>query len=590
MVMQAPGKSPGQSLYWLLFLAGSACTGRLGDPGASTGDPGAGAGSGLPGGAGSGAAGPGAGGGSSTGAGGSTGSGTPAACLASGDTGVRFRVLTRLNRFEYDNTARDLLGDTTHAALSALPADPGDGAFDNNAAALSIDPALAGQYLGLAETLAENALAPNSPGRKLILTCTTTDDACARQIAGDFAARAWRRPLVAGEAERLLALYTATRSAGFSFDQGIQILVEGALSSPNFLFRPEIDPTVDVAAEHPLGPYELATRLSYFLWSSMPDAALESSAASGQLATLTGVASEARRMWADPKAEAFYARFPGLWLHTLDVSIAKDPAPEVFPKFNATLKAAMEGETARYMRDFITGDVNFLDFIDAKWSYVNQSLAQFYGLPGQFSTAFTRVDLSSNAQRGGILTQAAFLTVASAPERTSPVMRGQWVLSRLLATPAPPPPDDVPKIDEQQSTTPQSFRQKMEAHVKNPICAACHNLMDPIGFGLENYDGIGQWRTVDNGMPVDATGKLVSGQTFEGALALESIVKSDARVPGAVVQYLASYALGREVGAGDECLIAPLTAAFQSEDKGRMSALATRVASMDAMRVRRGAP
>lgn len=573
-----------------LSIALPSCTGEIGDPAAppktTTGMPGGGV-------TGSGSNGTGS---SSTPGGGSvsppngTGGGSGNGCSTTTSPNLVFRVLTRLNRYEYDSTARDLLGDTTHAALDALPADYGDGAFDNNAAALTIDPALAQQYVQLAETLAANAMAPNSAGRKLVLTCSTTDDACARQIAGGFAARAWRRPLQAGESDRLFALYGGARSAGFSFEQGVQTMIEAALLSPNFLFRPEFDPVIDSPTDHPLSSYELATRLSYFLWSTMPDSALAAAAAADQLGTVNALSQQVRRMWADPKAEAFYQRFPGLWLNTLDITTAKQPVPDLFPQFDATLEAAMEGETASFMREFVTADVDFMDFIDAKFTYVNQRLAQFYGLTGQFGSALTRVDLSPVSHRGGILTQASFLTLASAPERTSPVMRGQWVLSRILATPAPPPPDNVPPITAVMSSTPLTFRQKMEAHVSNPVCAGCHNLMDPIGFGLENYDAIGQWRTTDNGLPVDASGQLNTGETFTGGLELEAILKKDPRVPSAIVQYLASYALGREVGAADQCMIGSLANDWTNQDNHRMAALVTRVASLDAMRMRRGAP
>jgi hypothetical protein len=497
--------------------------------------------------------------------------------------------MTRLNRAEYDNTARDLLGDTGQVPITSLPADFGDGAFDNNAAALTIDPKLAESYENLAQTLAERALAPNSPGRKQVLTCTTTDDPCARQIASNFGARAWRRPLTSGEVDGLLRLYSAARTGGFSFEQGIQALVAGALLSPDFLFRPEIDPVIDSNQPHEVSQYELATRLSYFLWSSMPDAALTSAASSGQLATADSVLQQARRMWSDGKAEAFVSRFPGLWLRTGDVSIAKAPAKDVYPEFDAGLEAAMEAETARFMRDMVTGDVDFLSFIDAKYTYVNQRLATFYGIPGQFGSDLTRVELGDNAQRGGILTQGSVLTVTSPEERTSPVLRGQWVLSRLLATPAPPPPDNIPKIDAVPNAGQLSMRQKLALHRADPACAVCHNLIDPIGLGLENYDGIGKWRTVDNNVPVDASGQLTNGQSFSGAIQLEALLKSDPRVPRAVVQYLVSYALGRELGADDSCLIDDLVQGFQ-KDNHRLSALVLRVVTTTAMRTRRAAP
>lgn len=515
--------------------------------------------------------------------------GTTASNSCATPSPLPFRVMTRLNRAEYDNTVRDLLGDTGHLPLTSLPADYGDGAFDNNAAALTIDPKLVESYADLAQTLAERALAANSPGRKLVLTCTTTDDSCARQIASNFGARAWRRPLTASEVDGLFGLYSSARTGGFSFEQGVQALVAGALMAADFLFRPEIDPTIDSTQPHTISQYELASRLSYFLWSSMPDATLTTAASSGQLANADNVRQQAQRMWSDPKADAFVSRFPGLWLRTGNVTVAKEPAKEVYPDFDATLESAMEAETARFMRDMVTGDVDFLSFLDAKYTYVNQRLASFYGISGQFGSDLTRVDLSNNTQRGGILTQASMLTVTSPSERTSPVLRGQWVLSRLLATPAPPPPENVPKIDAVANSDQLTMRQRLAVHRADPVCAGCHNLMDPIGLGLENYDGIGKWRTMDNNQPVDSSGQLTTGQSFNGALQLEAILKSDARVPRAVVQYLVSYALGREVGPDDSCLIDGLLQGFQ-QDNRRLPALVLRVATMDAMRQRRAAP
>jgi hypothetical protein len=522
---------------------------------------------------------------------------TTMSCSVSGETLVPFRPLTRLNRVEYDNTARDLLGDTAHVPLSMLPADGGDGGFDNNAAALLIDPTLAQTYQQVAETLAANAMAAGSAGRALILVCTTTDAACVTQVASTFASRAWRRPATTTEVTNLVALYNATIAAGFSSDNAFQIMVEGALLSPNFLFRPEIDPTPDSPSQHPVSPYELASRLSYYIWSSMPDAALEAAAASGQLSTRAGILQQLQRLWADPKATAFVSRFPGQWLDTLNITANNQPDPTVFPKFTSTLQADMQAETAAFMSELVTGDENFLDFIDGKFTYVNQDLATFYGISGTFGAQLTRVDLTGSAQRGGILTQGSFLTVTSVANRTSPVDRGQWVLARLMASPPPAPPANVPQVSAPVPSDGETFRQIMEMHVSTPACASCHNLMDPIGFGLENYDGIGEWRTTDNGLPVDATSALVpSGQAFTGALQLESILKADPRLPSAVVQYLLSYALGRDASTGggswadDQCAVGALTSAFLTTDNNRMAALVSRVAGTDDMRLRRATP
>jgi hypothetical protein len=522
---------------------------------------------------------------------------TTTACATSGETLVPFRALTRLNRVEYDNTARDLLGDTAHTPLNTLPADGGDGGFDNNAAALLIDPTLAQTYEQLAETLAANAMAAGSPGRALVLVCTTTDAACVTQIATTFAGRAWRRPATTAEVTNLVALYNATVAAGFSSDDATQILIEGALLSPNFLFRPEIDATPDVPSQHPISPYEVATRLSYYLWSSMPDAALEAAAASGQLSTRAGILQQEQRMWADPKASAFVSRFPGEWLNTLNITAENTPDPTVFPAFTATLQADMQAETAAFMADLVTGDENFLDFVDGKFTYLNQDLATFYGISGTFGTTLTRVDLTGNTQRGGILTQGSFLTVTSVANRTSPVDRGQWVLARMMASPPPAPPANVPQVSAPVPSDGETFRQIMEMHVSTPACASCHNLMDPIGFGLENYDGIGEWRTTDNGLPIDASSTLVpSGQNFDGALQLESILKADPRLPSAVVQFSLSYALGRDASTAsgewgdDQCVVGALTTAFQTTDNTRMAAFVSRIAGSDDMRMRRETP
>ena len=629
---RVPGNKLYPSLLMLGVLGAAACSAQIGSPGGSagggsaSGGPGAGGGVGpSAGGGGSPGTNTGGGGGGGKGGTGGTGNGavaatssltvspsdarladpdpTTAGCAISGEELVPFRVLTRLNRAEYDNTARDLLGDTTHFALNTLPTDYGDGAFDNNAEALTIDPMLVQSYQTVAETLAENAMAANSPGRALILTCTTTDNACITKIATNFAARAWRRPATATEVTNLVAIHTSTTAAGFTSDQGVQMMVEAALTSPNFLFRPEIDATLNSQSQHPISSYELATRLSYFLWSSMPDTALQSAAAAGQLATRAGVQQQVARMWSDSKASAFATRFPGMWLNTQNITISKTPDSTIFPSFNANLQAAMQQETAAYMNEFITGDQNFFDFIDAKFTYVNQTLATFYGIPGTFGTQMTRVDLTGNTERGGILTQGAFLTVTAAPDRTSPVLRGAWVMSRILATPPPPPPANVPPISAAVPSDMITFRQKMEEHATNPACAGCHTLMDPIGFGLENYDGIGTWRTTDNGLPVDSTGTLAptlsntsGGQPFSGALQLEALIKANTDVPPAVVQYVLSYALGRSVAqssdqwGADQCAVNALATAFQTTDNGRMTAFVSRIAGTDAMRMRRAAP
>jgi hypothetical protein len=518
---------------------------------------------------------------------------TPAAnCSEPGP--VPFRVMTRLNRAEYDNTVRDLLGDTTHTALTLLPADAGDGAFDNNAGALNINPALVETYVELAETLATQALAEGSPGRAKVLICdpaASSEDACALEIATDLGTRAFRRALRAGEAEQLLGVYSRVREQGFSFDEGMSALLQAVLLSPHFLFRPEVNESPTAAGQRLATGYELASRLSYFLWSSMPDRALLEAAGSGALDEASAVTEHVSRMLADPKADAFYARFPGLWLRTLDIASERPPAPEIYPAWNQQLADDMEAETAAFLREFMTSEVDFLGILDANFSYLNQRLADFYGIEGEFGSELQRTLLTSE-QRGGLLTQGSILRVTSPSERTSPVIRGAWILARILNSASPPPPDnlDIPSLDEDTTAgTPMTTRAKLERHRENTSCAACHNLIDPLGFGLEHFDGIGAWRDQENGVAVDASSMLVTGEPLDGAKELQALLKADPRVSRAISSYLLSYALGRAPSADDRCRLDALDGAFAASDH-HMSRLVQEVALNDAFKTRTMAP
>lgn len=522
-----------------------------------------------------------------------TGSATAAPACAPGEVRpIPFRVVPRLNRAEYDNTVRDLLGHTGHLALDVLPEDPGDGGFDNNSGALSLNPTLVELYEDLAVALAEETMTLN---RAAVVTCDPAaagEDACAAQIATDFGARAFRRPLEAGEADRLLGVYTEVRGQGFTFDEGVTAVVQAALLSPHFLFRPELDATVAETGERPATGYEMANRLSYFLWSSMPDQQLLDAAAAGSLDSETGITDQAVRMLADVKAESLYSRFPGLWLETADIGIRRRPTTAVFPNYDDELETAMEQETAMFMREFMVSDVSFLDFLDADFSYINQRLAQHYGLAGTYGPTLERVTLDATSRRGGILTQGSVLTVTSPSERTSPVIRGQWVLTRMLNAPPPPPPPDVVAVLEEEgsSATPTTTREKLEKHREDPSCAACHALMDPIGFGLENFDATGAWRDVENGAPVDASGVLITGESFTGAEELTALLKTDPRMARGVVAYMLSYALGRIIYPNEDRCRLDLAADAFATSGHRMSGLITRLAVSDAMRNRRMAP
>lgn len=516
---------------------------------------------------------------------------TPSTQCSTADAQVPFRVLTRLNRAEYDNTVRDLLGDESRAALALLPADAGEGAFDNNAAALSISPALVETYVALADELATRAVAQASPGRALIFVCdpnTDTDATCIDDVIATLAARAFRRPVTSEETASLRAIYDEARSLNLSIDDSVTAVVKAVLLSPHFLFRPEINSAPDATGQRLATPYELASRLSYYLWSSMPDEALLTAAASNQLSTPAEVQQQVTRMLASPKAEALYARFPGLWLQTLEIDRDRPPAPDIFPAWNEDLARDMEEETAAFMRTFMTEDVDFLGFLDAKFTFLNQRLAAFYGIEGIFGDALSRASLSGD-QRGGILTHGSVLRVTSFSERTSPVARGAWVLGRILNSPPPPPPAEltIPALEEADGSpaTPSTTREKLELHRQDPTCAGCHAIMDPLGFGLDHYDGIGAWRTAENGVAINAQGTLLDGTNIDGAMQLAAALKLDPRTSRSITSFLLSYSLGRVISLDDRCRIDALDSNFVGGGH-RLQTLLTQVAQSDAFLTR----
>lgn len=500
-----------------------------------------------------------------------------------------FRVMTRLNRAEYDNTVRDLLGDQSHAALAQLPADAGEGAFDNNAAALTISPALVETYVALADEVATVAMAPASQGRSLVLVCDPGGDAaCIDDVIINLGTRAFRRPITAEEVASLRAIYDEARSLELSADDSVTAVVKAVLLSPNFLFRPEVNSDANATGQRAATPFELASRLSYYLWSSMPDDALLTAATNNQLATPADVEQQVARMLASPKAEALYSRFPGLWLQTLDIDHERPPAPAVYPAWNEELADDMQAETAAFMRTFMTEDVDFLDFLDAKFTFLNQRLAQFYGITGDFGDELVRTTLSGD-QRGGILTQGAVLRVTSFSERTSPVVRGAWILGRLLNSPPPPPPAQltIPGLEEEDGSAaaPSTTREKLELHRADPVCSGCHAVMDPLGFGLDHYDGIGAWRTTENGVAINAQGTLTDGTSIDGAMELSAALKADPRTSRSITSFLLSYSIGRVTGPSDGCRLDALDSSFSTSGH-RLQSLISQVALSDAFLTR----
>jgi hypothetical protein len=336
-----------------------------------------------------------------------------------------------------------------------------------------------------------------------------------------------------------------SRKRGDSFDQSIGTALEAVLVSPEFLFRIEHDPkTASAEGDHLINDYELASRLSYFLWSTTPDDELLRLADQKTLRKPEVLKAQVTRMLKDPKSSALVSDFGGQWLEFRALE-SVHPDLNRFPKYDDYLRDSERQETEMFFEYIIRQDRSVLDFLNGKYTFLNGKLAEFYGIPGIHGPEFRRVDLTGTP-RAGVLTQGSVLTVSSYSTRTSVVLRGKWVLENLLNAPVPPPPPNVPLLDEAKVGTAMSLRQQMEEHRANAICATCHSRMDPIGFGLENFDAVGQWRTDDGKFPIDPSGTLTNGQTFKGSAELTDVLaKQPQAFAGAITEKMLIYALGR---------------------------------------------
>ncbi|HZU36163.1 MAG TPA: DUF1592 domain-containing protein, partial [Gemmataceae bacterium] len=387
-------------------------------------------------------------------------------------------TLRRLNRAEYNNTIRDLIGVSFHPAED-FPQDEVGYGFDNIGDVLSLPPLLFEKYLAAAEKIVTTAWQkPATRSRILFRQPKSPDDLdCARQVLERFATRAYRRPLYRGEVDRLVSLVQLARKQGDSLDQGIQLAAEAVLVSPHFLFRVERDGRFG-KGPHRINEFELASRLSYFLWSSMPDEELSQLARRGKLRQ--NLEAQVRRMLKDPKSQALVENFADQWLELRNLKNA-NPNPAQFPSFDEALRSAMQKETELYFASIMREDRSILEFIDSDWTFVNERLAKHYGIPGVKGNQFRRVKLTDGV-RGGILTQASILTVTSNPTRTSPVKRGKWILENIFNAAPPPPPPDAGQLKEtKEAILSGSLRQRTEQHRANPRCASCHARMDPLG-------------------------------------------------------------------------------------------------------------
>jgi hypothetical protein len=436
------------------------------------------------------------------------------------------------------------------------------------------------------------------PSHKLIMAHQPKLEprAAAREILTRFATRAFRRPASKVEVDNLLELYDDAHKAGDKFEACIQLAIQGVLVSPKFLFRVELDHRPGDKAPHAVDDYQLASRLSYFLWSSMPDDELFALAAKKTLHQ--NLEAQVKRMLKDPRASALTENFGMQWLQ-LRMLKNFTPDPKLFPDFDDSLRSAMLKETELFLRAIIQEDRSILDLIDGNFTFVNDRLARHYGLKSpapdsgfrrrrSADTEFVRVDLKGD-ERGGILTHASILAVTSNPTRTSPVKRGRWVLEQILGTPPPPPPPDVPELEESdKAQLTGSLRQRMEQHRSNPSCASCHARLDPIGFGFENYDAIGRYRTKDGTFAVDSSGTLPGGASFKGPGELKQILKSQKDLfSRCLTEKLLTYAIGRGLEYYDKAAVDRIVAALERNEY-RFSTLALEIVKSDPFRLRRG--
>jgi hypothetical protein len=392
----------------------------------------------------------------------------------------------------------------------------------------------------------------DTASRRLIFTCRPAGHAdelpCAKKIISTLARKAYRRPVNDNDLEMLLSFYQKGRNEGGTFDSGIEAAIQLILASPEFLFRFEPDPaTLASGAVYHVTDLELASRLAFFLWSTIPDEQLLNLATLGKLHDPAVLDAQVKRMLADPKAHALVDNFADQWLYLRNLKNI-NPDFETFPDFDDNLRQAMKKETDLFFANLIHEDSSIMDLINANYSFIDERLARHYGIPNIYGTDFRRVAITDDRRRG-LLGQASILTITSYATRTSPVQRGKWILTNLIGMPPDPPPPNVPALKEHADPgTVTSLRERLEEHRKNPACAGCHKLMDPIGFSLENFDAIGQWRTSDEGAKIDPSGVMFNGAKIDGPASLRSILTAKPEIfADTFTEKLMIYALGRGV-------------------------------------------
>jgi hypothetical protein len=515
----------------------------------------------------------------------------------------------RLDRAEYNNTIRDLLGiDFDAGDAVGMPDEMSGSTFANLANGLILPPTLMDKYFASAEKVLDIVIGPPDGGSPPQLEGKQKKQAkqafdallfvkpgagtpprdAARKILERFAFRAYRRPLREGEVDRLLTLFDLSQANGDKFELSVRLAFKAVLVSPHFLMRVEQDrPSQGGKSAMDIDDYELASRLSYFLWSSMPDAALFELAGQHKLSDPSILEQQVRRMLADPKAKALTDQFGMQWLQARKVMSAR-PSTEFFPTFTNELRQAMFDESYTFFDKLREEDHSVLDLLNADYTYVNEELAKHYGIPDVKGKEIRKVSLKPEYHRGGLLGMGSVLSLTSHTFRTSPTLRGKYVLEVVFGTPPPPPPPNAGGMFKNEKRgEAKSFREQMAMHASQPACASCHKRIDPLGYGLENFDAVGRWRSDAGGHPLDNDGILPSGEKFAGPMELKQVVlKHQDEFVHNLAEQMLTYSLGRDLEYYDECAVRDITKGME-QNGYRFSSLIINVAKSHPFQHRR---
>jgi hypothetical protein len=479
-------------------------------------------------------------------------------------------VIHRLTRTEYANTIRDLLG-ASLVSLDTLPPDSGADGFSKTSISQASSTNTLQAYEAASNEVIETVFKDPTLKGQLVTCDLSTGTACLRSTLEAFLPKAWRRPADAAEVDRLLLLADTEAQAGGSAEEQLKLALRAALTSVKFLYLIEKDPNPADTTPHKLSDYELASRLSYFLWSSMPDGDLTALAAQGTLQDDAVLAQQVTRMLADAKGAAMTNVFAAEWVH-LQVIPEKQPDATLFPMVNDALKQSMIQQTTTFFQDLLSSGAPVANLVASDYTFVDAGLASLYGLPAPQGPGFVRTSLVGTNRIGGILGQSSILMQFASQVRSSAVKRGAWVLESVLCAPSPPPPADVAAASMAQEMDPefqarvaqQTWRERLEEHrAQSSSCAVCHNMIDPIGLGLENYDAVGQYRTMDVGKVIDASGQLDANDpstAFTDAFGMTALLAKDNRVASCIAQKLLTFALTRAPTASEIDYVSALTA------------------------------